>query len=197
MKKKRKALSVLLRIVTAVLFAAALTLLIVSLIARSDPNASIFGYRFYRIADTGSMVPTLNAGEIAIAKVTDPDELKVGDIISFVSSDPHIKGMINTHRITAIEEKDGERVFTTAGDAHLDENGKLIDDLYKVAPGDVKGKVVSSSVTVGKIYDVLSNRKLSFCITVLPLIIIVIVAVFELAVTYYKRYPDEDDDRKE
>ena len=197
MKKKHKIVSILLRIFTSLLFVAALTLLIVSIVARKDPNASVFGYRFYRIADTGSMVPTLNTGEIAITRETDPAKLQVGDIISFVSSDPHIKGMINTHRITAIEEVNGESVFTTAGDAHLDENGNVIDDLYKVHPEDIKGKVVRSSKTVGKIYDVLSNRKLSFCITLLPLIIIVVVAVFELAITYYRRYPDDGEDKKD
>lgn len=66
---------------------------------------------------SGSMAPTLSAGDVIAVRATDPADLAVGDIVTFqpVSGDPTLV----THRIVgiAVSTQDG-LVFTTRGDAN-------------------------------------------------------------------------------
>ena len=61
-------------------------------------------FSIYTIA-TPSMVPNINVADAVInIKVNDPNDLKVGDVITFRSSSPTSVGLTITHRIKAITE---------------------------------------------------------------------------------------------
>ena len=177
MKKNKK--SKFFTVISVILVILSLSFLLFTLIIRSDDGVSLFGYRLYRIT-TGSMEPTLKAGTVIIIHTTEADELKLGDIISFRSSDPDIYGKVNTHRIYAIENDGKRKIFTTIGDAHLSV------DKYKVDEKNVIGKVVFSSVKMGKILGFLSDKKVSFFLTVFPLFIIVIIYFIEFVISIYR-----------
>ena len=56
----------------------------------------------------------LETGDLVLVKKTDPDALKVGDVIAYMSGNSTI-----THRITAIETaENGGLLFTTKGDVN-------------------------------------------------------------------------------
>lgn len=65
---------------------------------------------------TGSMEPKLPVGTLIVVRPTDPDELRVGDVITYQlrSGEPEVV----THRIVAITTDGEERTFATRGDAN-------------------------------------------------------------------------------
>ncbi len=104
-------------IVAAVLFA-----------VNQSPSKSIFGYRYYTVL-TPSMEPHLSVGDLILVKVTDADQIQVGDVITFnpsSESDAYL-----THRVTEkIEDYEGTGTtcFHTKGDANDVDDSFLIDE---------------------------------------------------------------------
>ncbi len=90
-----------------------LTLLNVTAVLPQAPG--LFGYRAFVVV-SDSMNPIFQAGDLVFTKPVDPQELKMGDIIAFQSSDPTIYNEVVTHRIQEVTEYRGEKAFITAGD---------------------------------------------------------------------------------
>ena len=62
---------------------------------------------------SGSMVPTLNVGDVAVTRAAVTSQLVIGDVITYRAG----SGLI-THRIIDIEESPSGRLFYTQGDAN-------------------------------------------------------------------------------
>lgn len=63
---------------------------------------------------SGSMEPAIKAGDMVVVTSVKPDQIKTGDIITYrVDNDFYI-----THRVSNISEENGEKVFSTKGDAN-------------------------------------------------------------------------------
>ena len=173
-------------ILSGVVFIIAFSLLITSIVFQKDPRATLFGYRVYYIS-TGSMEPDIPQGSIVIVKRTPAEDIEVGDVISFISSEPAIAGNINTHSVYAIERDGDGLLFTTKGTAND------IPDEYKVRPDDVTGVVVKHSTALGKVFTTLSNRTLLFVLTIVPLAVIVLYSLIVLIINIYKPYPEDEN----
>ena len=172
-KKRVKRVTTIVAIIFLVL---AFSLLIFATVSRADPNLTMFGCRFYYVS-TGSMEPEIKTGSLIVVKETPINELKLGDVISFISSDPDIKGMVNSHAIYSIgTSEDGQVEFVTKGAANPE------PDEYKVYPDDIIGKMIYKSYGIGKFFEILSDRTVSFCVTVLPIAIIVVINLIDLFV---------------
>ncbi len=74
-------------------------------------TVSFFGYSLHVVV-TDSMTPEINVDDVVIAKKTSTEDIKVGDDIVFVSSDPMLKGNTVVHRVVGINA-DGS--FKTSG----------------------------------------------------------------------------------
>lgn len=133
-------------------------------ITRSGEAPEFMGYSLFRVM-SGSMEPTMPTNCLIIVKKIDPSTLRVGDVISFYSRDPELMGAINTHRITDIECVDGKYVFRTKGDANYEA------DSYPTMQEDVIGKVIHSSVALGKLVRLLSNPLVFAPVIMIPLMI--------------------------
>jgi signal peptidase len=88
--------------------------LLASLLTVAATN--LLGYNNYVIY-SGSMDPTVKVGSLLLTRPADVEDLQVGDVITYRSPGNHT---ILTHRIVSIRQQDGERVFTTKGDASLE-----------------------------------------------------------------------------
>lgn len=168
--KAEKAKSIfkkIMSVITALSFILGFAIFISVLRANKGEVPSVLGYSVMRV-QTGSMEPTLGTGCIIIARKTDPNQLKVGDIISFYSIDPEIYGEVETHRIVERHSLiSGEREFITKGDANS------ADDSYPVLHSSIIGKVVFNlGVASGSALQVLQNPKVIFFLIILPLIFI-------------------------
>ncbi len=126
--------------------------------------ASIGGYSVMKVI-TGSMEPSIHVDDYILIKKTDVSELKVGDVITFLSDDPQILDMPNSHRITKIND-DG--TFTVKGDANPAE------DVYKVRSDRIVGKYVRKLWLFRFIGSFASSKKLLMILFILPTVCICI-----------------------
>jgi len=88
--------------------------LLASLLTVAATN--LLGYQSFVIY-SGSMEPAVKVGSLLLTRPADVEDLRVGDVITYRSPGNHTT---LTHRIVSIRQEDGERAFTTKGDASLD-----------------------------------------------------------------------------
>lgn len=146
---------------------------------------------------TGSMEPEIPQGSVVVSKETDPEELQVGDVISYYSRDPVIKGQINTHRISEIDESGAETLYVTKGDANN------LNDFYAVHKEDILGKVVLCSTLLGQFVKIATSKVGFFLIVILPLLFIIIYNLRDIVRTIrkeaqadYEQERENEDDHK-
>lgn len=73
-------------------------------------------YSIYTIVSP-SMTPNINVYDIIInTRVDSPQDIKVGDVITFKSTSSFSYGMTITHRVKEIRQENGEYEFITQGD---------------------------------------------------------------------------------
>jgi signal peptidase len=96
---------------------AAFVLACLVLVATLAP--SLLGYQRYVLVGH-SMEPTIKRGSVVFDKVVPTDQLRIGDVITYVQPATHTP---TTHRIVR-EERDaaGQRVFVTKGDNNAAED---------------------------------------------------------------------------
>lgn len=80
---------------------------------------------------SGSMVPELNVGDVAIIKECTPNDIIVGDIIQY-----KMEGYTVIHRVIEKKQKNGEYIFITKGDSNKTQ------DIHPVNEDQVIGKCI-------------------------------------------------------
>ena len=122
-----------------------------------------------------SMVPTINVYDAIVIKREEPDELEVGDIITFLSSDSRYSGLTITHRIVGIEKsKTGELYFRTKGDNNNTEDSSLVKG------ADIYGKVMLRIPKIGYIQALLTNAIGWVLLVVVPCLGVVIYDIIKI-----------------
>ena len=84
----------------------------------------LLGFQIFTIL-SGSMEPTYHVGSLILVRPTDPQEIRVGDPITFVMNEDLL---VATHRVIGIdaEEDDGMLRFATQGDANATPDALLV-----------------------------------------------------------------------
>ena len=140
----------LINIISVMIIAAAVVVLCLVVFTKQGEAPNLGGYTVFRIT-TGSMRPSYDTDTLILVKKTDPSQIQVGDVISFYSADPALDGAVNTHRVIAIEQDGTEWKYTTQGDANN------IPDQYGTDSEALIGKVVASSLALGKLARLVAN----------------------------------------
>ena len=165
-KKRQKRRKKLKSIGTTIVYIVLVPLLIynISLIVQSvmcpNKTPSFWGIKTYVII-SGSMEPSLNIGDIVVAKET-KNELNKGDIICFRQGQSII-----THRIIEIISENETTEYKTKGDNNNAEDSGTITDRL------IEGKVIAKLPLIGNISLLLQNR----------IIIVSIIVVFYIYFT--------------
>ena len=168
----KKFFKILLSVLTSIICAVCVVVLVISIVMINSDKVPMILDRAIVNVSSQSMEPTYKKGDLLIIKKTDALKLKVDDVITFVSSDPAIEGMLNTHRIFDIEDNNGNLTFVTKGD-----NNYNIDQ-YKDSQGDIVGKVQAKIPYVGNAISYLQNTKsVYFVVIILPLLVIMLFEV--------------------
>lgn len=141
---------------------------------------NIFGYKSY-IIKTNSMEPTININDVIITKKVEKDEIKTGDVITFMQN-----GEVITHRITQIDAN-GE--YTTKGD------NNNIEDTFKIDYENIEGKHVLTIPYLGKVVQALDN-KIVFLIITLIVLIFMLITIQNQEKRENRREKKEIEDRK-
>ena len=92
---------------------------------------------------SGSMEPLIKVRDAVIIKRADIDSIETGDVVTYKSLDPAFYGILVTHRVVNIEEKNGKKVFITKGD-----HNETIDRV-PVNFEQIQGKVVMRVPKIG------------------------------------------------
>jgi signal peptidase I len=87
---------------------------------------------------SGSMVPTLGVGSLAVDRVVTARSVRVGDVITF--DDPYVKGRLVTHRVVKIVPTKHGLAYRTKGDANP------ARDPWAIQLGGNVGRVVRGSI---------------------------------------------------
>lgn len=125
-------------------------------------SPSVFGYSFYYVL-TESMEPEIMAGEMILGKAAAPEELQVGDVITYVGSSGDLNGKIITHKIIKI---DGD-IVTTQGVA----NDIPDPAIYS---SQILSKYVLTIPVAGKIFSVINSKYGFIFLIATPLCLLIV-----------------------
>lgn len=138
----------------------------ITLIVRSYVNPeevpSFMGYKPF-IVLSGSMEPEILPGDLIITKIIDPEEIAVGDIISFRADE----SVVVSHRVTDVLTDDG-LAFLTKGDANTGA------DAGSILPEEVEGKYIFRVAGVGNIAMFLQTPLGLLVFVVVPLCLFIL-----------------------
>jgi signal peptidase I len=93
---------------------------------------------------SGSMVPTINVGDLIVVRGTPASDIQVSDIIVF--HQPGSTSTLIVHRVIGIQIEGGEIFFSTKGD----HNG--VADPWQVPQDGLVGKVIANYAIIGWIF---------------------------------------------
>lgn len=137
--------------------------IVISIIIKSNKNKEkvpdILGIK-PMIVLSGTMETEIYTGDMAIIKEINTKELKQGDIIAFKNSE----NIILTHRITKIEEKNGNLEFVTKGD-----NNDTNDD-GTIKENQIEGKYIFKIPGLGKLMMYLQKPQALLMIIIIILL---------------------------
>ena len=125
---------------------------------------------------TNSMEPTIMEGDFIIAEECNINNLKVGDVISFLATEEDTV-IVKTHRIVSIDNTTTDVSFITRGD------NNPVNDNIPVFPTDVVGKWNDVRLPkVGKVLDFVSSQTGFLICIVLPLLILFVYQIYRFIV---------------
>lgn len=103
---------------------------------------------------TGSMVPEIMPKDVVVTKKRTAEELEVGDIVTFLSSDSRLSGVIVTHRIKNkyYDSTTGKYTFQTKGDANNTVDFALAEE------HNIIGEVIFKIPKVGYVQELLASK---------------------------------------
>jgi len=104
---------------------------------------------------SGSMSPTIDTGDLVVARSISPTEAGIGDIVMFKA--PEGGNRLISHRVRAVRERHGRSFFVTRGDANtgfehwnLPDDGTIGEIVYRVPKlGYVLGRISSGPGRLG------------------------------------------------
>lgn len=149
-----------------------------------------FGYRVLQVI-SNSMSPTIETETCIIIKKVEAEDIEVGDIITFVSEAPEIRGYLNTHRVYDIRTNEsGETEYITKGDAYD------LPDSYPVEYEQIAGEFVRELPFGRQLFKgirFLADRNNYFIIVILPLFCCFASYAKDLMNAIFKKEKDESD----
>ncbi len=118
---------------------------------------------------TQSMEPNINPYDVIIdATVKNPENIKIGDVITFVSTASISRNMIITHRVYDIKKENGEYYYYTKGDNNIS------PDLVPASYSNVLGKVLIRIPQLGRLQAFLSTKAGWLIVVVIPALFVII-----------------------
>lgn len=121
-----------------------------------------------------SMEPNINVYDVVLTRRVKPEEIKEGDVITFISSSTLGEGLTITHRVKSVIKTEGDIKFRTQGD------NNPIPDSALVTSNNLLGKVVFTIPLLGYIQFMLQSKSGWLFFLLIPAIIVVIYDVVKV-----------------
>lgn len=146
-----------------------------------------------------SMTPTINVYDVVVnIREDNPENIQIGDIITYTSKAPNSEGMTITHRVVEVAQlPDGQYEYMTQGD-----NNEEPDSLY-IMHDQVIGKKIMIIPKLGKIQFLISNKKGWLFLLLIPVAIYIFMDIYKLIKLFIlkdkvdKVIAPEEDNKKE
>lgn len=134
-----------------------------------------------------SMTPKIQVYDVIInTKIESPNDIKVGDIITFKSSSSLTYGMTITHRVKDIQVVNGEYQYTTQGD------NNLTPDLSPALYRNIIGKAVLKIPQLGRVQFFVASKFGWLLVVILPALYVIIKDISKLVrISKLKKIADE------
>lgn len=186
----KKIIGVLMYAIFLILFISGVILFGYFVKVKTDISKGIYEKPKYNafIIISQSMTPTIKINDAIITKKVLGKDLKVNDIITFVSQDSHFSGFTITHRI--IEKTistNGNYIFKTKGDYNN------VVDSTTINENDIIGKTIFKIPMVGYIQYFLST---SFGWIIAILIPSLTIIIYDLVILIKKIYQKKKPKKK-
>lgn len=123
---------------------------------------------------TGSMIPEINPSDVVVTKKVKEEKLKVGDIVTFYSTDPRFSGIIVTHRIVEILPTNSGHEYRTKGDNNNTTDSALI------RYDDMVGKVILKIPKLGYVQTFLATQGGWIFVVLIPCLVIISYDIMKL-----------------
>lgn len=123
---------------------------------------SIFGYSFYYVL-TESMEPEIEAGELILGQSVDPEELQVGDVVTYTGESGEMAGKIITHKIVEIRED----AIITQGVANTVADPPIRQD-------QILSRYVATVPVAGTVFSVINSKFGFVFLIIIPLMILIV-----------------------
>ena len=151
----------------------------------SHNDISVAGYRLFTVV-TESMVPKYLVGDVLLVKETDPNEINVGDDVTYMGKIGSYADKIVTHQVVNVDKTDKNNIkFITRGIAND------VDD-PEIEQSQIFGTVVTKLKIVTWLNGIINNMYGMYFLIVIPLAIIMF-SEFRAFKQDDKKYYDEDD----
>ena len=123
-----------------------------------------------------SMTPVINVYDVVVnIKVSNPSDIKVGDIITYISTSSTSEGMTITHRVVEVKkDEDGNYKYLTQGD-----NNSNPDSLY-VEFDKIIGKEILIIPKLGKLQFLISSKRSWLYLLLIPIFFFIIKDLYKL-----------------
>lgn len=142
---------------------------------------------------SSSMAPDYQVGDVLIVKITDPDDIKIGDSVTYYGKVGSFANKVITHQVIKIDKDiDGNRVFHTKGISNLVEDPLVYDD-------QIYGVVKYKSELLSFIYKIVQTKYGMFILVIVPIFYIIgsEMLTFMLDTEAKRRGINQDEDEKE
>ncbi len=124
---------------------------------------------------TQSMVPNINPQDVVLTvKVKNPDDIKIGDVITFYSTSSISMGKIITHRVVELVTTDNGVAYRTKGDFNT------APDTSPAEFHNVIGKVVLRIPQLGRVQSLLASKGGWLILIVIPALAVIISDILKL-----------------
>lgn len=185
----RKALHILKNIFVWLVVIVAVCMMIFTIISVNtfDRNdRSIFGYKAFIVLSDSMSKTDFDAGDLVLVKeIDDPATLKVGDIISYQSTNTENYGEVVTHKIRSLTtDAEGNPGFITYGTT------TNTDDENIVTYSFILGKYQTSLPGVGTFFQFLKTTPGYIVCIFLPFLLLILIQGVN-SIRLFKRYKKE------
>lgn len=134
----------------------------------------VFGYKFFIVRTDSMRATDFGAGDIIFVKCVEPETLRKGDIISFVSQNTYNLGITVTHKIRdIIVIENGAPAFVTYGTT------TGVNDETPVTYNYVLGKYVGKIPRVGAFFEYLKTVPGYILIVFIPFFLLILYQGFQ------------------
>lgn len=124
---------------------------------------------------SGSMEPNIKVYDVVVSKkVSNPSEIKVGDVITFVSTSAMSNGFTVTHRVIEVVNTEKGVGYRTQGDNNLS------PDTSPALYNNVIGKVIVKIPQLGRVQEFISRKGGWLVLIVAPALYVIIVDILKI-----------------